>query len=98
MHKVSTGGQNQRIFFNDEMHRYVLSLHDDGSYLLRTGDHSGLVTDKRSGQWTWKRSGSRGAVLMLDADEWQLTFVSPDDAMAVNRAGGGQRVFHFEPM
>ncbi len=90
--------QGQRIFFQDAQHRYVVSLHDDGSYLIKTGDQSGVVLDKKSGQWSWKRSGTHEAVLGLDANEWRLTFIGPDDAMAVNPAGGGTKMFHFEQM
>ena len=76
----------------------MISLFDDGSYLFKTGDASGLVTDTRNGRWSWKNSGTHGAVLKLDEDEWKLTFVSPDNAMAVNLSAPGRtQIFNFEP-
>ena len=90
--------QDQRIFFSDQEFRYVIDLYDTGQYLLKTGDHSGLILSKREGLWSWKRSGTHQAILQLDEVVWNLTFVSPDDAMAVNPEGGGTKVFHFESM
>ena len=90
---------NQKIFFNDGENRHVITLFDDGSYLFKTGDASGLVTDTRNGSWGWKRAGSHQALLRLDADEWNLTFVSPDNAMAVNQSAPGRtHIFNFEPL
>ncbi|MFP6882308.1 MAG: hypothetical protein VCA34_15240 [Roseibacillus sp.] len=90
--------QGHRIFFQDGENRHVISLHDDGSYLFKSGDQSGVVTSKRDGQWTWKRKGTHAALLKLDEDEWRLTFVGPDSAMAVNlSAQGSTQVFQFEP-
>lgn len=91
--------QNQKIFFNDGENRHVISLFDDGSYLFKTGDASGLVTGTRNGMWRWKRSGTHEALLTLDQDQWKLTFVSPDDAIAVNlSAAGRSHIFNFEPL
>ena len=90
--------QGHRIFFQDGENRHVVSLHDDGSYLFKSGDQSGVVSSKRDGQWTWKRKGTHAALLKLDEDEWRLTFVGPDSAMAVNlSAQGSTQVFQFEP-
>lgn len=89
--------QNKKIFFTDGEHRQVITLHDDGSYLRKTGDLSGLVISKEDGEWGWKRSGSHEALLRLGEEEWKLTFVGPDDAMAV-KPGSGAKMFHFEPM
>ena len=90
---------NQKIFFNDGQNRHVVSLFDDGSYLFKTGDASGLVTNTRNGKWGWKRAGTHQALLQLDGDEWNLTFVSPDNAMAVNQSAPGRSyIFNFEPL
>lgn len=89
----------QKIFFEGDEGRHVVSLFDDGSYLFKTGDSSGLVIATRNGAWGWKRAGSHEARLLLDDDEWTLTFVSPNNAMAVNQAAPGRTyIFNFEPM
>jgi hypothetical protein len=89
--------QDQKIFFTDGHYRQVVTLYDDGSFLRKTGDQSGLVISKEDGQWRWKRSGSHQAHLKLGEEEWNLTFIGPDDAMAV-KPGGDSRLFHFESM
>lgn len=88
-----------RIFFRDDESKHVVTLSGDGRYLFRSGTDFEGVLASREGWWRWKKAGSHEAVLELDSDLWELTFVSPDTAMAVNRAAAGRTyVFLFEPM
>ena len=48
---------------------------------------------------TLRSGGTHEVELSLDAEVWQLTFVSPDSAIAVNQSGPGRTyAFSFEPM
>lgn len=87
----------QRIFFQTEELRHVVTLREDGSYLFKSGNDYDGVLATRQGRWGWKKTGTRTAELRLDEDVWSLTFVGYESAFAVNQAAEGMsRVFEFE--
>jgi hypothetical protein len=88
-----------RLMYQTEDSTTIVTLLGDGSYQSSTSDSFGAPLGSHAGRWSWKKTGSHRAELGLDANTWQLTFVSPDSAIAVNPAAGGRTfAFQFERM
>lgn len=66
-----------------------------GSYTFESSDPYGGAVSSREGIWKWRRDGTHKAELTLDSNVWILSFVSHDNAIAVNTAASG-RTFAFQ--
>lgn len=84
-----------RAYYQDDESSHTITLMAGGTYIFESSDMYGGEVASREGTWRWSQKGTHNAELTLDNDVWTLSFISHDNAIAVNTAASG-RTFAFQ--